>query len=170
MCSFPNARRCCERRRCFRESKPTPSALGSRKGLGSKRRRSSPLPPSARSSLEPGTGFFLRQEILTLPPPPPSKHPTAIDICWYFLYFWLTIQNTADRQVRNLGCLLAVLISFPLASNASGAKTEAFSDDLQIKMMTVKMMVWHHTISWHLSSISLLLAACVALLYVVVLS
>jgi hypothetical protein len=36
-------------------------------------------------SLEPGTGCFLRQEILILPPPPPSKHPhprntpTAID-------------------------------------------------------------------------------------------
>jgi hypothetical protein len=32
-----------------------------------------------------------------------------------FWYFWLTIQNTADRQVRNLFCLLAVFISFPLA-------------------------------------------------------
>jgi hypothetical protein len=33
----------------------------------------------------------------------------------FFWYFWLTIQNTADRQVRNLFCLLAVFISFPLA-------------------------------------------------------
>jgi hypothetical protein len=28
--------------------------------------------------------------------------------------FWLTIQNTADRQMRNLFFLLAVFISFPL--------------------------------------------------------
>jgi hypothetical protein len=33
----------------------------------------------------------------------------------YFWYFWLTIQNTANRQVRNLFCLLAVCILFPLA-------------------------------------------------------
>ena len=35
-----------------------------------------------------------------------------------FWYFWLTIQNTADRQVRNLFCLLAVFFSFPLARAA----------------------------------------------------
>jgi hypothetical protein len=34
---------------------------------------------------------------------------------YFFWYFWLTIQNKADRQVRNLFCLLAVFISFPLA-------------------------------------------------------
>jgi hypothetical protein len=32
--------------------------------------------------------------------------------------FWLTIQNTADRQMRNLFCLLAAFISFPLARAA----------------------------------------------------
>jgi hypothetical protein len=32
-----------------------------------------------------------------------------------FLYLWLTIQNTAIRQVRNLFWLLAVFNSFPLA-------------------------------------------------------
>jgi hypothetical protein len=31
-----------------------------------------------------------------------------------FWYFWLTIQNTASRQVRNLFYLVAVFISFPL--------------------------------------------------------
>jgi hypothetical protein len=31
----------------------------------------------------------------------------------YFWYFWLTIQNTASRQVRNLFYLVAVFISFP---------------------------------------------------------
>jgi len=30
----------------------------------------------------------------------------------FFWYFWLAIQNTADRQVRNLFFLLAVFISF----------------------------------------------------------
>jgi hypothetical protein len=33
----------------------------------------------------------------------------------YFWYFLLTIQNTANRQVRNQFSLLAVFISFPLA-------------------------------------------------------
>jgi hypothetical protein len=36
-----------------------------------------------------------------------------------FWYFWLTIQNTADRQVRNLFCLLAAFISFPEVREAS---------------------------------------------------
>jgi hypothetical protein len=37
----------------------------------------------------------------------------------YFWYFWLTIQNTANRQMRNLFYLLAVFISFPLARAAA---------------------------------------------------
>jgi hypothetical protein len=50
--------------------------------------------------------------------PGPQKCYSA---CWrrYFWYFLLTIQNTADRQVRNLFCLLAVFISFPLARCAT---------------------------------------------------
>jgi hypothetical protein len=32
-----------------------------------------------------------------------------------FWYFWLAIQNTANRQARNLFCLLADFISSPLA-------------------------------------------------------
>jgi hypothetical protein len=45
-----------------------------------------------------------------------SKRNISLDTpFWYFMYFWLTIQNTANRQVRNLFCLLAVFISFPLA-------------------------------------------------------
>jgi hypothetical protein len=32
-----------------------------------------------------------------------------------FWYFWLTIQNTATSQVRNLFSVVAVFISFPLA-------------------------------------------------------
>jgi hypothetical protein len=32
-----------------------------------------------------------------------------------FWYFWFTIENTANRQVRNLFYLMAVFISFPLA-------------------------------------------------------
>ena len=31
---------------------------------------------------------------------------------YFFWYFWLTIQNTAKRQVRNLFSLLAVFTSF----------------------------------------------------------
>jgi hypothetical protein len=40
-----------------------------------------------------------------------SRGGTALnsDLFWYF---WLTIQNTADRQVRNQLFLLAVFISF----------------------------------------------------------
>jgi hypothetical protein len=37
----------------------------------------------------------------------------------YFWYFWLTIQNTANRKVRNLFHLLAVFITFPLARAAA---------------------------------------------------
>jgi hypothetical protein len=33
-----------------------------------------------------------------------------------FWYFWLAIQNTADRQAQNLFYLLAVFISFSAAS------------------------------------------------------
>jgi hypothetical protein len=36
-----------------------------------------------------------------------------------FWYFWLTIQNTANRLIRNLFYLLAVFISFPLARAAA---------------------------------------------------
>jgi hypothetical protein len=44
-----------------------------------------------------------------------------------FSYFWLAIQNTADRQVRNLFCLLAVFISFPWRAAAARAHP-VFSD------------------------------------------
>jgi hypothetical protein len=37
-----------------------------------------------------------------------------IFISGLFWYFWLTIQNTTSRQVRNLFYLVAVVISFPL--------------------------------------------------------
>ena len=39
----------------------------------------------------------------------------------FFGNFWLTIQNTASRQVRNLFYLVAVFISFPLARAAAAA-------------------------------------------------
>jgi hypothetical protein len=44
----------------------------------------------------------------------------------YFWYFWLTIQNTADRQVRNLFFLLAAFISFPLARAAAALAAPDF--------------------------------------------
>ena len=44
-----------------------------------------------------------------------------------FGYFWLTIQNTANRQMRNLFYLLAVFISFPLARAAAAVAAADFS-------------------------------------------
>ena len=41
--------------------------------------------------------------------------------------FWLTIQNTADRQMRNLFCLLAVFISFSLARAAVAVAAADFA-------------------------------------------
>jgi hypothetical protein len=45
--------------------------------------------------------------------------------CVTFGNFWLTIQNTASRQVRNLFYLVAVFISFPLARAAAAAAVTA---------------------------------------------
>jgi predicted nucleotidyltransferase len=44
----------------------------------------------------------------------------------YFWYFWLTIQNTTSRQVRNLFYLVAVFISFPLARAAAAVAAADF--------------------------------------------
>jgi|AntAceMinimDraft_5_1070358.scaffolds.fasta_scaffold28136_2 hypothetical protein len=64
------------------------------------------------TSIIPIRVFWLAGSILVtyLPLFDPQKnlHP-------HFWYFWLTIQNTASRQVRNLFYLVAVFISFPLA-------------------------------------------------------
>jgi hypothetical protein len=43
----------------------------------------------------------------------------------FFLYFWLTIQNTANRHVSNAFDLLAVFISFPLVRAAAAAAAAA---------------------------------------------
>ena len=42
------------------------------------------------------------------------------------LYFWLTIQNTAISQVRNLFSITVVLISFPLARAAAAVAAVDF--------------------------------------------
>jgi hypothetical protein len=44
----------------------------------------------------------------------------------YFWYFWLTIQNTAISQVRNLFSVTVVLISFPLARAAAAVAAADF--------------------------------------------
>jgi hypothetical protein len=50
----------------------------------------------------------------------------AVFISYYtFGNFWLTIQNTASRQMRNLFYLVAVFISFPLARAAAAAAVTA---------------------------------------------
>jgi len=56
-----------------------------------------------------------------------------LSLAWYsknygqnFWYFWFTIQNKADRQIRNLFCLLAVFISFPLACAAAAVAAADF--------------------------------------------
>ena len=43
-----------------------------------------------------------------------------------FWYFWLTIQNTAISQVRNLFSVAVVLISFPLARAAAAVAAADF--------------------------------------------
>jgi hypothetical protein len=44
-----------------------------------------------------------------------------------FWYFWLTIQNTENWQMRNLCYLLAVFISFPLARAAAAVSAADFA-------------------------------------------
>jgi hypothetical protein len=56
-------------------------------------------------------------------------------ILWYF---WLTIQNTANRQVRNKFCLLAVFISFSLARCAPPPHSAPFYGEGKVPKKTKK--------------------------------
>jgi hypothetical protein len=47
-----------------------------------------------------------------------SASTSATVVFGTYWYFWLTIQNTASRQVRNLFYLVAVFISFPWRTGA----------------------------------------------------
>jgi hypothetical protein len=51
----------------------------------------------------------------------------TFDFLVFFWYFWLAIQNTANRQMRDLFYLLAVFISFPLARAAAAVAAADFS-------------------------------------------
>ena len=45
----------------------------------------------------------------------------------YFWYFWLTIQNTANRHISNAFDLLGVFISFSLARKRNGLKAGVYA-------------------------------------------
>ena len=53
-----------------------------------------------------------------------SKEKNSFELN-YFWYFWLTIQNTANRHVSSAFDLLAVFISFLLARAAAAAVAAA---------------------------------------------
>ena len=65
----------------------------------------------------------LERLIILVFPEGPSQNSNYEGNFWYF---WLTIQNTADRQVRNLFFLLAVFILFPLARAAAAVAAAGF--------------------------------------------